>query len=253
MAWRLAYSLETLRGELNAIFPFRDKSSDGAIGDTAHAATASDHNPNPQGVVCAYDVDTDLDGTNDSNDPQMDRLVEWWRTHPHPNLKYVIYRGRMFSSYARAPYAPFAWRPYTKDPHISHPHISVGEGPDGHSAPGTYDSRALWGVADCFAFVPAVPPLRRFKVNAVVSDPVSGETQIAELRDDGLVWLRNIRDGSGWYNTGPLPRDAGKPLSLDAGYRANGTLDVSVRTDKGVTWVIGAPAAKPFGSWYVPR
>lgn len=144
MSWRLALSLEQLRNEINFLWPHRDKSSDGAIGDAAHAASASDHNPNAQGVVCAIDVDTDLDGTDDSSDPTMDKLVEWIRTHPHPNLKYVIYKGRMFSSYARSGYGPYEWRPYSKDPHISHPHISVGEGTDGRSAPGTYDDMTPW-------------------------------------------------------------------------------------------------------------
>jgi hypothetical protein len=142
--WRLAPALIQLRDELNGRWPNRDKSSDGAIGDAAHAASASDHNPNSEGVVCAYDIDTDLDGTNDSNDPEMEALVEWLRTHPHPNLKYVIFQGRMFSSYATSGYAPFAWRPYHGDAHVSHPHVSVGKGKDGRSAPGTYNDTSPW-------------------------------------------------------------------------------------------------------------
>lgn len=144
MSYRVADSLKQLRSELNARWPNRDKSSDGAIGDTAHAATWSDHNPNAQGVVCAIDIDTDLDGTDDSNDPEMDALVEHLRLHPHPNLKYVIYRGRMFSAYPAHGFAPFEWRPYKGDSHVSHPHVSVGTGPDGRSAPGTYDDTTPW-------------------------------------------------------------------------------------------------------------
>lgn len=143
-AWVLAPALVQLRNELNFLWPNRDHSSDGAIGDAAHAASPSDHNPNPQGVVCAYDIDTDLDGTDDSNDPEMDALVEWLRLHPHPNLKYVIYRRRIFRSYDKPGIPAFTWAAYTKDPHISHPHISVGVGSDGHSAPGTYDDTTPW-------------------------------------------------------------------------------------------------------------
>lgn len=159
MAWRLAYSLDTLRIEVNAQFPNRDKRSDGAIGDTSHAASASDHNPTRDvyQAVCALDIDTDLDGTDDSNDPQMVRLCEWIRTHPQRDVKYLIFRSRMFSAYPRSPYGPFQWRPYTGDSHVSHPHVSVGEGPDGQSAPGTYDHRDRWGVKECFGAPPPPP------------------------------------------------------------------------------------------------
>lgn len=147
VSWRLAFSLDELRGQLDARWPNRDRSSDGAIGDAAHAATASDHNPNAQGVVCAYDIDTDLDGTNDSNDPEMDAMVEGFRLAPHPDLKYLIYRGRMFSAYAAHGFPPFTWRPYLgPDMHTSHAHVSVGVGPDGQSAAGTYDDRTPWTI-----------------------------------------------------------------------------------------------------------
>lgn len=140
---RVANSLLQLRNEFNARWPNRDKSSDGTIGDIAHQHQPSDHNPNAQGVICAMDVDTDLDGTNDNNDPEMDAIVEWIRLHPHPDLKYVIYRHRMFSRYVRPPYPPFTWRPYTGDSHVSHPHFSVGVGRDGQSVQ-PYDDMDMW-------------------------------------------------------------------------------------------------------------
>lgn len=146
MSWRLARSLETLRAQLDAAYPNRDRSSDGTIGDPSHASTASDHNPNSLGVVCAYDMDTDLDGTNDSQSPLMDALVERIRLDPHPDLKYLIYRGRIFSAYSHPPYAPYQWRTYVgADPHNTHAHVSVGVGPDGHSLP-PYDDTDPWPV-----------------------------------------------------------------------------------------------------------
>lgn len=61
MAYYLAPSLASLRAEVNAAHPRRDKTSDGWIGDTAHAARKSDHNPDyaSGGVVRAIDIDHD--------------------------------------------------------------------------------------------------------------------------------------------------------------------------------------------------
>lgn len=56
---RLANSLTRLRDQVNAAFPNRNKASDGWIGDASHAASASDHNPNSQGVVSALDLTND--------------------------------------------------------------------------------------------------------------------------------------------------------------------------------------------------
>ena len=55
--WYLAPSLNVLRGEIDAAHPHRQKKMDGTIGDAAHAARDSDHNPNARGSVNAIDVD----------------------------------------------------------------------------------------------------------------------------------------------------------------------------------------------------
>ena len=56
---RLSPCLAVLRGEVNARWPGRDKASDGWLGDAAHAARASDHNPDRDGSVNAFDFDKD--------------------------------------------------------------------------------------------------------------------------------------------------------------------------------------------------
>ncbi len=61
----------TLRNQVNKNWPSRDKSSDGWIGDASHAnregwgtnGRGSYHNPDPQGIVHAIDLDEDFLGS----------------------------------------------------------------------------------------------------------------------------------------------------------------------------------------------
>jgi hypothetical protein len=57
--WRLAWSLIELVKDADAGWPLRSRASDGSIGDAAHQARHSDHNPDAQGVVCAVDLTND--------------------------------------------------------------------------------------------------------------------------------------------------------------------------------------------------
>jgi len=52
----LAPSLVNLRREIDLRWPDRMKTSDGWIGDPAHAQRSSDHNPDARGIVHALDV-----------------------------------------------------------------------------------------------------------------------------------------------------------------------------------------------------
>jgi len=111
--WYVAPALDTLRDELNARHPGRDRSSDGAIGDPAHAARKSDHNPDPKtGVVRARDFD--VDGID------VGALVA--ELLADPRVAFVIYDRRIAK---RVP-GGFRWEPYHGiNPHTGHVHVSV--------------------------------------------------------------------------------------------------------------------------------
>lgn len=145
----MARSLEVLRGEINRIAPYRSKQSDGGIGDQAHAGSASDHNPNSAGVVCARDFTHDPAAGAD-----MHRISQRIVAVRPPALKYVIWNRRIWSV-ARA---AEGWRAYKGvNPHTKHMHVSVGKGPDGRST-GPYDDTSTWGLT------PAAPAVQESDV-----------------------------------------------------------------------------------------
>jgi len=115
MSYFLAASLVKLRNEVNSIWPNRSKVSDGWIGDAAHSARKSDHNPDwsapgrRRGVVRALDItvrgiDVDLLLKHTTNDSRV---------------AYVIYNRRIYT-HSRG------WYRYNgSNPHTSHVHVSI--------------------------------------------------------------------------------------------------------------------------------
>jgi murein L,D-transpeptidase YcbB/YkuD len=120
MSYYLAPSLEKLRDEIDKKFPNRDKTSDGWIGDTSHAARPSDHNPDwsAGGVVRAIDVDIDDNTPQNLRKQLVNAAIKDNRTY------YVISNGYIYSrTYG------FAKRRYTGDNgHFHHVHISIRSG-----------------------------------------------------------------------------------------------------------------------------
>ena len=120
MTYFLSPALVRLRGEINTLWPGRDRSSDGWIGDTSHQARASDHNPDYSagGIVRAIDVDKD----GIPAQSVVDQVIRDSR------VAYVIWNGRIWENpavYAGRGY----WRAYTgANAHRQHFHVSVRRG-----------------------------------------------------------------------------------------------------------------------------
>jgi putative peptidoglycan binding protein len=134
MSWRVARALLELRAEIDAHWPKRDRSSDGTIGDASHAASKSDHNPNPAGVVRAIDVDAD--------GVPADWVAEHLRRRGEGGDRrltpggYVIFNHRIASDVGG-----WGWRIYGgSNPHTSHVHVSATTDAAG------YDGTGSWGV-----------------------------------------------------------------------------------------------------------
>ncbi len=116
MSWRVAGSLETLRDQVNAAWPGRDKASDGTIGDAAHQAQVSDHNPDAAGVVRALDITHDPASGCD-----IDALSDALVASRDPRISYVIANDLI-----TGPDYGWQWTDYDgSDPHTGHLHLSV--------------------------------------------------------------------------------------------------------------------------------
>lgn len=139
MSWRLAKSLDVLRGQINKAFPERNKASDGAIGDAAHSSRNSDHNPwvkdGAMGVVTALDITHDPDsGVN------IQQLADALVASRDDRIKYIICNGKIVSGSGQGNPA-WVWRNYTgANQHTRHIHISV------KSNKSAYDSPAPWVI-----------------------------------------------------------------------------------------------------------
>lgn len=116
MSWRVALSLLTLRDQLDAAYPTRSKASDGTIGDAAHAASVSDHNPDAAGIVRALDITHDP-----AHGCDIDRLSDELVVSRDERISYLI-ANRMISG----PEYGWVWSAYYgDDPHTGHLHLSV--------------------------------------------------------------------------------------------------------------------------------
>ena len=135
MTWTLIPSLAALRGEFNAAYPDRDRTSDGSIGDAAHAAGTSDHNVDDgpdQGhtpyedddgkpEVHAIDVDNGLkSGDPDAMERRVQAILTRCRSGVEDRLHNIIYMRRIWQQ-------KNGWKQekYTgSNPHDRHAHFS---------------------------------------------------------------------------------------------------------------------------------
>lgn len=136
--WKLAPSLVGLEAEANRLAPRRSQRSDGSIGDAAHRARKSDHNPDG-GWVHAIDLTHDPAGGFDAH-AHARRIAE----RRDPRVKYVISNGRIW-------HPGVGWSGYGGlNPHRTHLHISI------HHTPAARGDLRPW-----LSGVPTPPPIHR--------------------------------------------------------------------------------------------
>lgn len=115
MSWKLAPSIKAALDEANRRWPSRSKASDGTIGDAAHAARKSDHNPDSRGIVHAFDLTHDPAKGVDCQ-ALADHLVR----RMDSRVKYIIFNRKICD------YKDWTWKNYIgSNPHTKHMHVSI--------------------------------------------------------------------------------------------------------------------------------
>lgn len=130
-AWILIAAGKSLFAAFDELAPDRDRTSDGSIGDAAHASEVSDHNPDETGSVPIHDADkinevhaVDVDSDLRVPGLTMETVVQFvlgrCRSGAEKRLRYVIYNRRIWE-------ADNGWkqRAYTgASAHTEHAHFS---------------------------------------------------------------------------------------------------------------------------------
>lgn len=135
MGWYLNGALTRFRQSVNARWPGRDRTSDGTIGDKPHQETTSDHNPDADGSVDAWDMD--VDGVD------VEHLKSIFEAHPASG--YWIH-ARQIASRATG------WvrrRYYGSNPHDKHVHWNT--------RPSHEDSTLPWPIGAAVTPAPPAP------------------------------------------------------------------------------------------------
>lgn len=211
--WVLVACLASLRTEFNTLAPGRNKASDGSIGDTAHAASSSDHNPDETGATPYEDSDNinevhAIDVTAAGPWPLgltmqdiIDVIVAEHRAGRDDRLQNIIYNRRIISR----SWGWDSWHTYTgSNAHTQHAHFSA------RYTTAQESDTSPWGVAALREPAPQEDDVSVQDVLDAFDKPEMG---------DKLANLINTRPG--------LKRAVAQAvLGFDPGKNADGTIPI---------------------------
>lgn len=221
MSYFLSPALVQLRNEINSLWPGRDRASDGWIGDAAHNARKSDHNPDyaSGGIVRAIDVDKD--------GIPADSVVDQIRRDPR--TAYVIWNARIWENPSAYPGRGY-WRAYTgANAHRQHFHVSVRHGArwDRDASP-WHLTRSLSGGTTIGGALPTID-----------IDPITG---IARKEEEDMARQTIITQGDQWAITDGITKRV-----------LTGQGDIRALLDLGLVDQATADRAVAGGLWVTPQ
>lgn len=125
---RLSKSAIQLREQIDDCFPDRDRTSDGWIGDSKHAARKSDHNPDDLGWVRAIDIDANLDKSKGTSVYLADQIREYAKSSGR--ITYIIHMGKICSRKSFWKFVKYSGI----NGHTHHIHVSFAKSADEDSS-----------------------------------------------------------------------------------------------------------------------
>lgn len=165
-----APAAKCFRTQADERFPGRSQASDGELGDAAHSARDSDHNPDSRGVVHAADR---------THDPVSGCDNHKYATHGlrHPAFGYRIWWGRIYNP-AVAPY----WRTYSgPNPHKTHMHQSVKYGPLENDTSSWFDDEGDFTMAEADRVIQVIGQYEQ-DTRRIMFDLAERQEEMAKLR-----------------------------------------------------------------------
>lgn len=180
---RLVAAGVTLRDQVNRRWTHRDKRSDGWIGDSAHQARPSDHNPDKNGWVHAIDIDHDFLGPRGGAEEAerfANELIALAREgKDRGRLKYVVYNNRIASGTHKNQY--WVWRKGNWG-HTQHIHVSFT---DKAQRDGSQFPLPIFNPGEWDGVVPTVQNVRAAEMDSSLKN-IAAWRVAARLKDLGF-------------------------------------------------------------------
>lgn len=217
-AARSVKSLLTLLAQINAAAPKRSKASDGWIGDPAHAARKSDHNPEADGTVDARDFTHDP-----KNGVDIQKIADAIIASRDPRVANMIVNGKIISGNAGP--SPWVKRAY-KGPnkHTKHIHIGVLDGKQDDTTPWEIDA-AFGGKVSPSPTPPKKPAPKPAPAAPKAPVPSGANKETIERVQEQLIALGYTEVGGVDGKVGTMTRAAIRAFRAENGLPPSDQID----------------------------